>query len=161
MNRDQTNIHIRPLLRVSREFLTRTFRMFVDVGADLDNINKEPLWKEIVSGFMGPVPFLLIITALLAVTCPDDEGKVDWFGFLLLLIETVMVYLCGFFSARKAEQYMDEVKHRENKSTVCRRDSVWKTIRLSDIVVNDLIRLVQGSIIPADGRLVDNPKMGL
>ncbi|CAA18989.2 Plasma membrane ATPase [Schizosaccharomyces pombe] len=104
--------------------------------------------KKFLSFFVGPIQFVMELAAALA------AGLRDWVDFgvicaLLLLNATV-----GFVQEYQAGSIVDELKKTMALKASVLRDGRVKEIEASEIVPGDILHLDEGTICPADGRLI-------
>jgi cation-transporting ATPase E len=73
-----------------------------------------------------------------------------------LFIFTMLANTCiGIFQEIKAKQLLDKLAIIVVSKVEAKRDGEWKDIPVSEIVLDDLIRLDGGDQVPVDGDLVD------
>lgn len=89
------------------------------------------------------IPFIMIVTIVLAVLGLADETVSRFEGFILLLL--LVVYLIYLFRMAKSGQ--DATEEVENTETEKKNDSIWKMILL---IVIGILLIVFGSDITVD-----------
>jgi len=89
------------------------------------------LFAGLISGFLGQIINATII-------------------FSIVLLSVVL----DFYQESKAEKAAEALKARVATTATVLRDGVKKEIRLSEIVLGDIIYLSAGDIVPADSRVV-------
>ncbi|KAL4890535.1 hypothetical protein BDV59DRAFT_209669 [Aspergillus ambiguus] len=114
---------------------------------------KRNLFLQFLWYFVGPVQFVMEAAAVLA------AGLQDWVDFgvicaLLLLNATV-----GFIQEFQAGSIVNQLKRTLALKATVVRDCSDVSIQASDIVPGDIVMIEEGSIIPADGRVVDSRRL--
>ncbi|KAL5333482.1 hypothetical protein BJX70DRAFT_380801 [Aspergillus crustosus] len=108
---------------------------------------KENLYLKFLSFFVGPVQFVMEAAAILA------AGLRDWVDFgvicaLLLLNATV-----GFVQEYQAGSIVDELKKSLALKAIVVRNREVTEIDATEIVPGDVLKIDEGTIISADGRV--------
>lgn len=122
-------------------------------------------FSQIVSRYLGIVPLILIITAILSVavegTCTPRElgagctpGVRDWLSFGLLIFELNLIVFVDYYGERNAGNAIEALKKMSRPVCRCRRDGEWVDAKVPDLVCGDIVELVGGTVVPADGRLL-------
>ncbi|CAL9732132.1 plasma membrane ATPase 1 [Monosporozyma unispora] len=98
--------------------------------------------------FIGPIQFVMEAAAILA------AGLSDWVDFgvicgLLMLNATV-----GFVQEFQAGSIVEELKKTLANSAILIRDGQLVEVPANEVVPGDILQLEDGTIIPADGRIV-------
>ncbi|ODV58479.1 plasma-membrane proton-efflux P-type ATPase [Ascoidea rubescens DSM 1968] len=137
----QTN----PLLGLSDDEILKRRKKY---GLNQMEEEQENLVLKFVMYFVGPIQFVMEAAAVLA------AGLQDWVDFgvicaLLLLNATV-----GFIQEYQANTIVEELKKTLANSAFVLRNSHIIEIPSNEIVPGDILRLEEGLIIPADGRLI-------
>lgn len=109
---------------------------------------KENLILKFIMFFVGPIQFVMEAAAILA------AGLEDWVDFgvicaLLLLNATV-----GFVQEYQAGSIVDELKKTLANVALVIRDGTLIEVQANEIVPGDILQLEDGTVIPADGRIV-------
>lgn len=79
-------------------------------------------------------------------------GKGIQAGFIVLML--LFAAVNGAMQSRRANTVLRSLSHDLSPTTAVSRDGKWKQVSAKHLVVNDLISLRQGDIIPADVRLL-------
>ncbi|KAL2868700.1 plasma-membrane proton-efflux P-type ATPase [Aspergillus lucknowensis] len=111
---------------------------------------KENLCLKFLSFFVGPVQFVMEAAAVLAL------GLKDWLDFgvicaLLLLNATV-----GFVQEYQAGSIVEELKKSLALKAIVIRESVATEIEATEVVPGDVLKIDEGTIVSADGRVKTN-----
>ncbi|OKL57079.1 Plasma membrane ATPase [Talaromyces atroroseus] len=109
---------------------------------------RQPLVFKFLMFFVGPIQFVMEAAAVLA------AGLKDWVDLgvicgLLLLNATV-----GFIQEYQAGSIVDELKKTLALKAVVLRNGEIKEISASGVVPGDIIHIEEGTIVPADGKIV-------
>ncbi|EAW08453.1 plasma-membrane proton-efflux P-type ATPase [Aspergillus clavatus NRRL 1] len=109
---------------------------------------KENKFRKFLSFFIGPVQFVMEAAAILA------AGLRDWVDLGVICALLLLNASVGFIQEFQAGSIVDELKKTlALKSVVC-RDGDEKEIDALELVPGDIVKLEEGTIVPADGRLV-------
>lgn len=99
--------------------------------------------------------FLNLMVALLVVAAIISGVIGEYTDAVLICLIVVGNAVVGFSQEWTAERAIESLrKMAEPMSKVC-RDGKWQTIPATELVAGDLIEIVTGDIVPADGRVVD------
>ncbi|RAL02397.1 plasma-membrane proton-efflux P-type ATPase [Aspergillus ibericus CBS 121593] len=111
---------------------------------------KENLVLKFLGFFVGPVQFVMEAAAVLAAYLRDwvDLGVICG---LLLLNASV-----GFVQEFQAGSIVKELKKTLALKAIVLRDGVMVDIDAAELVPGDIVKLDEGTIIPADGRIMTN-----
>ncbi|CCH60203.1 hypothetical protein TBLA_0C04030 [Henningerozyma blattae CBS 6284] len=117
-------------------------------GLNQMNDEKENLIVKFAMYFVGPIQFVMEAAAILA------AGIADWVDFGVILGLLMLNAGVGFVQEFQAGSIVDELKKTlANSATVIRNSQVVE-IPANEVVPGDILRLEEGVIIPADGRLI-------
>ena len=98
--------------------------------------------------FANPLILMLIIAAFVSVVLGEVvSGAII---IVMVLLSVLLNFAQSFRSQRAAERLRDQVA----LTASVLRDGNWVEIARRELVPGDLIRLIAGDLIPADGRLV-------
>ncbi|PHJ24472.1 haloacid dehalogenase family hydrolase domain-containing protein [Cystoisospora suis] len=103
-----------------------------------------------LSYFLGVVPIVMILTAILIAAVPGASGDRDFFSLLAIVIELFLIIVIEYITDRNTGNAIGELK----KLRQCKRDGEWVTLQTRELVPGDICSLQGGTIIPADGTLV-------
>ncbi|PYH99966.1 plasma membrane ATPase [Aspergillus ellipticus CBS 707.79] len=111
---------------------------------------KENLVLKFIWFFIGPVQFVMEAAAILAAYLRDwvDLGVICG---LLLLNASV-----GFVQEFQAGSIVKELKKTLALKAVALRDGIIIDVDASELVPGDIVKLDEGTIVPADGRILTN-----
>ena len=88
--------------------------------------------------------------------CSEES---DWVSFGLILFELNLVVLADYFGEQSSGNAISELKKLASPTCRVKRGEVWKSIPKTDLVPGDIVALVIGSVVPADGVLrAEGPK---
>ncbi len=107
-------------------------------------------FEEFFSKFKSPLIILLLIIAAISFGLGQ---KID------ATIIIIMVGLSGtldFFNSYKSEQAAAALQHRVKVTVQAWRDGQLERITLEAVVPGDIIELIPGNIIPADGKITSS-----
>ncbi len=110
-----------------------------------NEISKVKIFSE---QFKSPLIFMLIGAAILA-------GFLnEWLNTIVIMLAVFVNVILGFFQEYHAEQTLQKLTMYIKERVRVIRSGVDQEIDATDIVPGDIIKLVYGSRIPADARLV-------
>ncbi len=118
-----------------------------------------PWWTQYLSGFRDPTIVVLISAAMLAILLSVLTGKAPLDG-IAILIAVFIATTVGFVNEFRAEQDFERLKSEfeRNLATVV-RDGVVERITVDQVVVGDIVRLETGSLVPADGKIIQSVEL--
>ncbi|BAE55854.1 plasma membrane H+-ATPase [Aspergillus flavus] len=111
---------------------------------------KENLILKFLSYFVGPVQFVMEAAAILA------AGLQDWVDFGVICALLILNASVGFIQEFQAGSIVDELKKTLALKAVVLRNSHLAEVDASDVVPGDVLEIEEGTIIPADGRILSS-----
>lgn len=112
-----------------------------------------PLYVIFLRQFVGFLPFLIEIAALVAL------GVGDYTDFGIIAGIMLINALLGFREEYHAKKSLDEVSNSLDSEIAVRRDGEIKQMSVKELVPGDIILLVGGTIVPADTKWISGDKM--
>ncbi|KAI0536886.1 plasma-membrane proton-e [Xylaria digitata] len=109
---------------------------------------KENLLLKFFGFFVGPIQFVMEAAAVLA------AGLEDWVDFGVIIALLLLNAAVGFIQEYQAGSIVDELKKTLALKAVVLRDGTLKEIEAPQVVPGDILQVEEGTIIPADGRIV-------
>ncbi|WP_244446839.1 magnesium-translocating P-type ATPase [Rhizobium sp. YS-1r] len=106
-------------------------------------------FKVFIRQFRSPLVLILIGAA--AISAAVGEAHEAIIITLIVLGSCVL----GFLQEFSASRAMETLRLRLTRTTTALRDGAERTINASDVVPGDILRLSAGSLIPADGRILE------
>lgn len=110
--------------------------------------DKENLVLKFVMFFVGPIQFVMEAAAILA------AGLEDWIDFGVICALLLLNAFVGFVQEYQAGSIVDELKKTLANFAFVIRDGSLIEVAASEIVPGDILQLEDGTVIPADGRVV-------
>ncbi|KAE8381050.1 hypothetical protein BDV26DRAFT_105768 [Aspergillus bertholletiae] len=111
---------------------------------------KENLFLKFLSYFVGPVQFVMEAAAILA------AGLQDWVDFGVICALLILNASVGFIQEFQAGSIVDELKKTLALNAVILRNSHLVEVDAADVVPGDILQVEEGTIIPADGRVLSS-----
>lgn len=113
------------------------------------------VWKVALKQFQSPLIYVLLISMLITTWLErwDDTIIIG----IILLINAVI----GFFQEYKAENSIQALMNIVSPRAKVKRDGRFVERPVSEIVPGDIIKLQEGSIVSADGRIIKNHSIHL
>ncbi|EPE08775.1 plasma membrane atpase [Ophiostoma piceae UAMH 11346] len=109
---------------------------------------KENMILKFFGFFVGPIQFVMEAAAVLA------AGLEDWVDFGVICALLLLNAVVGFVQEYQAGSIVDELKKTLALKAVVLRDGTLKEIEAPEVVPGDILQVEEGTIIPADGRIV-------
>mmetsp|Transcript_31662 Transcript_31662/g.73946 ORF Transcript_31662/g.73946 Transcript_31662/m.73946 type:complete len:935 (+) Transcript_31662:80-2884(+) len=122
----------------------RAKEYYEQYGGNFVPEHKEPLWKMFLVQFMGPMPMMIEVAAVM---CFLIRSWPDFFIIVSLLLTNATL---GFFEEKNAQASVDALKQGLEKKVPVKRDGRNITLNVKEIVPGDILFLRGGDIIPAD-----------
>ncbi|MGK7953788.1 MAG: cation-translocating P-type ATPase [Crocosphaera sp.] len=110
---------------------------------------QKPPWRILWEQLMEPLVLLLVAAAILSALLGDYKEAI------VILIIVILNALLGFSQEYQAEKAMAALKTLAIPQVKVRREGHWGEICVSELVVGDIVALEDGTIVPADLRLVE------
>ncbi|KAI8955875.1 plasma-membrane proton-e [Xylaria longipes] len=109
---------------------------------------KENLLLKFFGFFVGPIQFVMEAAAVLA------AGLEDWVDFGVIIALLLLNAAVGFIQEYQAGSIVDELKKTLALKAVVLRNGNLQEIEAPEVVPGDILQVEEGTIIPADGRIV-------
>lgn len=110
--------------------------------------DNENLVVKFLMFFIGPIQFVMEAAAILA------AGLEDWVDFGVICGLLMLNAGVGFIQEYQAGSIVDELKKTLANTAIVIRDGELVEIPANEIVPGDILQLEDGTVIPADGRIV-------
>ncbi|MBI4018621.1 MAG: calcium-translocating P-type ATPase, PMCA-type [Candidatus Aenigmarchaeota archaeon] len=112
-------------------------------------------WKLLLSEFTDTLVVILIIAAVGSYVVGFLPGQTpDATDSILILAIVALNGAFGFFQNYKAERSVEALRKLESPSAVVIRNGLKKKVDAKEAVPGDLLLLSEGSLIPADCRII-------
>lgn len=102
-----------------------------------------------LSQFHNPLVYIVIIAAVISYTIGHVVDAV--FIMIVIMINAIV----GFFQENKAEHSLEKLRHSMQHYVRVVRNGQKKKVLAEDVVVGDVIDVIAGDRISADGRVID------
>ena len=121
----------------------------------LTQVPPDPLWKKILEGFKDPMIIILLV-ALAIQTVLFFMGQAEWYEPVCVLAAIMLANGVAAVSESKQEGKASALKaETEGKETAkAMRDGRLAELRVSEVVVDDVVYLQAGDKVPADGEVL-------
>lgn len=110
--------------------------------------DSESHFKKFLKFFIGPIQHVMELAAILA------AGLQDWIDFAVILLLLLMNAVIGFYQEYQAGSVVEQLKKTIANVSYVIRDGEKCEIAATEVVPGDIVQIEDGSVIPADGRLV-------
>ncbi|CAE7264577.1 patB [Symbiodinium natans] len=114
-----------------------------------------PIWKMILSQFVGTMPVML------EVSCIISAAAGDWPDFFVILAMVLVNAALGFREEMKAKNALEELTNQMESSIPCLRDGKSESLPVSQLVPGDVIHLRGGALTPADVEWLDGDVLSI
>lgn len=102
-------------------------------------------------------PLVLILFAAAGLSFWFDAVPDGWIILFIIAFNATV----GFMQERRAGSAMDRLRSMAHQIALVVRDGEEREVNADDLVVGDIIRLDVGSMVPADGRVVEGMNLRL
>mmetsp|Transcript_17619 Transcript_17619/g.26304 ORF Transcript_17619/g.26304 Transcript_17619/m.26304 type:complete len:952 (-) Transcript_17619:127-2982(-) len=130
-----------PLFGLTDEQIKESLSVF---GKNEIVIPETPLWKLFLKQFLGFLPILIELAAIVSIAVQDYTD----FGIILAML--VINACLGFHEEYKAKKSLDELSHQLESEVAVRRNGETLQLNVKELVPGDVVLLVGGTIVPAD-----------
>lgn len=107
------------------------------------------LIRNALGKFWAPVPWMLEAVVVVEL-CLHHYAEASIIAVLLIFNAAL-----SFFQESHAKATLDALKSRLALTAFVRRDGEWKKVPAADLVVDDIVKLSLGGVVPADVHLVE------
>ncbi len=112
---------------------------------------KKKSWlTKSIKWFISPISLMLLAAALLSLLSKE------LFNFYFILFLLFFNFIITFLQERKADDAIEKLKEKLDFSVEVLRDEKWVFVNSSLIVPDDVIKLANGDIIPADIEILES-----
>ncbi|KGG49935.1 plasma membrane ATPase [Mitosporidium daphniae] len=123
--------------------------IFKAVGPNVLSENVENLVMKFLSYFIGPIQFVMEAAAVLA------AGLQFWIDFGIICAMLILNACVGFLQEYQAGSIVSELKECMALQTdVIRYNGISMKLPSKDLLPGDIVVIEEGTIIPADGRII-------
>ena len=130
-------------------------------GRNVISKTRNDSWfKRLLKSFCSPFTIMLLVIAvingILTYLYPEsDEERKTWFlSPAIMIFIAVFSSLVSFFENNKSLRTTKALKGMTENTSTCLRDGRFIEVKNEDLVVNDIIRLTSGDMIPCDVRIL-------
>lgn len=122
----------------------------------LTEIPPDPLWKKILEGFKDPMIMILLVALVVQVVL-FFLHQAEWYEPVGILIAILIANGVASVSESKQEGKASTLRAEEEAKEMAKviRNGGLEEIRVSEVVVGDIVYLQAGDRVPADGVIVD------
>ncbi len=120
-------------------------------GLNVINENRHAsLWIQFLRHFLNPLVLMLLFASFMSLLTGD------FVSFVLIALMVVLSVVLDFVQEVRAENGVAALRRRVAIHATVTRDRKVQMISVQDIVPGDIIHLLAGDLIPADGRLIES-----
>lgn len=106
-------------------------------------------------------PFTDPMVLLLLVACPAYFALGETADAITTLVAIVPIVGIGWFLERRAERALAQLHQLSAPTARVLRDGQWQTLPASQIVPGDLVDVLEGDVVPADGIVAESTQLSL
>ncbi len=106
-----------------------------------------PKWYIFVSQLWQPMPIMIWIAAIV------EAGIQNWVDMAILLFIQFANASISYYEITKAGDAVAALKSSLQAKATVKRDGIWRTVDIAEVVPGDLVLLAAGSAVPADCRV--------
>ena len=140
------NVTVNPNLGLTEQDVALIFKA---VGPNILSENVENLVMKFLSYFIGPIQFVMEAAAILA------AGLQFWIDFGVICAMLILNACVGFLQEYQAGSIVSELKEcMALQAEVIRNDGIFMQLSSKDLLPGDIVIVEEGTIIPADGRII-------
>ncbi|MEY2657006.1 MAG: Magnesium-transporting ATPase, P-type 1 [Pseudomonadota bacterium] len=103
------------------------------------------VWGLLLSQFQSPLVLILVGACVMSLVASE------WVDAAVVLAIVLISTLMGFAQETMAHAAMEKLRAHLNLTVTVVRDGQARTLSLSDVVPGDVVTLCAGSLVPADG----------
>ncbi|RMD45868.1 cation-translocating P-type ATPase [Candidatus Pacearchaeota archaeon] len=126
---------------------------------EISRRKKVSAWKILLAQFSSPLILILIFSAILLGFVSYFSSEKNLLDIGLIVAVVLISGISGFFQDYKAEKSIEAIQKMAMPKARVIRDGIETLIPSSEIVKGDVILLDEGSIVPADARIISSSKM--
>ncbi len=116
---------------------------------DLTAVRRRPLWLQFLDRLHNP----LLIILLLASGFSAAAG--DLYSFAIVVVIVLVSVVLDFVQEVRANTTIDDLRRSVALKAKVLRDGRERELPVERLVPGDVVRLVAGDLVPADGRLIE------
>jgi len=126
----------------------------------LQAASRVPAWRRFLAQLRDPQVYLLLAATAVAISLWILEGRhgIPYEGLIIFAIVLLNAVL-GFIQEDRAEKALLSLQKMVPAQTTVIRDGQQQRLMARDLVPGDVILLVEGDSIPADGRLLSTQSL--
>jgi P-type Mg2+ transporter len=113
-------------------------------GPNLSKKVNNGLLTILIKQFQSPILYLLILTAIISILTGDVVAS------FVLIVLIVINTAIGFTQEYQSNSLANKLSSLVSAQTLCLRDEKYTFINSSELVVDDIIKLKLGDVVPAD-----------
>ena len=117
-----------------------------DAGA----VQRTPLWLQFLARFRNPLVIILLVASALSAATGDVAS------FFIVASIVLMSMSLDFVQEVRAQNAVDALRRSVAVQARVRRGGAELTLPVDQLVPGDIVLLIAGDLVPADGRLLDS-----
>ncbi|OGY22929.1 MAG: magnesium-translocating P-type ATPase [Candidatus Woykebacteria bacterium RBG_13_40_15] len=122
---------------------------------DIERESRRGALKIFLSQYKNPLILILIVASILSFFMGDRLGSV------IILVMLAVNSLMGFFQEYRSEKAVELLRRKASLKTTVIREGVEHRVDATDLVPGDIVKVFQGSVIPADLRLIEAKNLSI
>lgn len=118
-------------------------------GLNTLKVSKSSTLVLFLNQFKNPIMIIMIVATLISIMTGD------WIDSVIILLIVFASVLLSFFQEYSANNAINDLKSKLQLNCQVIRDGKESTIPTNQVVPGDILRLSAGSLIPADGLIIE------
>ena len=110
---------------------------------------EESAWHRLFRRFWGPIPWMIETAAILSASVQR------WEDFTIIMSLLLINALVDFYQESKALNAIKVLQDNLAREALVLRDGTWRKIPSRELVIDDIVRIRIGDIVPADITLLE------
>ncbi len=109
-----------------------------------------PPWLQFLGRFRNPLVIILLVASGLSAAAGDVTS------FLIVVTIVALSMILDFVQEFRAHSAVDALRRSVVVHAAVRRDGVSISVPVDQLVPGDIVELIAGDLVPADGRLIES-----
>ena len=125
---------------------------------ELEKGKKDSLFKRFMKELSDPMIIILIVAAVISGITAFYEGE-SFADVIIIMAVVIINAVLGVFQESKAEAAIEALQEIAAATSKVLRDGKQVTLKSDELVPGDIVILVAGDAVPADGRIIECASM--
>ena len=125
----------------------------------LDEEEKDPLWKRFFSQMADPMVIMLIVAAAISAITGAVQGENEFADVAIILFVVIVNSVLGVVQEAKSEEALEALQQMSAAQSKVIRDGKMVVLPSAELVPGDVVILEAGDSVPADVRILESASM--